>query len=80
MFIIYTDSQITIRTSDSKSSYIMDKFLTGSCSSTEKLACTDTQENKSEESSTHKRTEATSQYLNQWQSSWDAMGGAGRSS
>lgn len=73
-------TQIPSRTFNSKPSYVMDKFLTGTCSPTEKLACTNIQGNKSEEASPHKHTEATSQYLEQWQSSWDAMGGAGKSS
>jgi hypothetical protein len=77
--VFHPHSQITSRTSESKPSYLMDKFLTEACSPTEKLACTESQKNTSEVVSPEKHTEAKAQYLNQWQSSWDAMGGGARS-
>lgn len=54
----------------------MDKFLTEACSPTENLACGESQTNAREMVSPERRTEVKAQYLNQWQSSWDAMGEA----
>ncbi|KAJ0121633.1 hypothetical protein J7T55_008800 [Diaporthe amygdali] len=67
-------------TIDKKPCYTMTQFLTEACSPTERLACSKPQENNGHKSSRNGSTEVMGQYLNQWQSSWDAMGEAAISS
>lgn len=58
----------------------MNRFLTEACSPTEKYGCSESQTKPAQKISTHGSAEAMGHYLTQWQSSWDAMGGATGSS